>query len=110
MAKLDRIIHKYVVDEASGAVTVKEVKPIRTLMAKGRPDIHIQGGDYFYDGGELVPKADLIRFGLDPEMTEGAPTRMLPPPEVMEILAEGEEEALKEWAYDMKGGPKRGRK
>ena len=83
---LDRNIHKYEIDPVSGKATLKEVRPIRTLMAAGRPNVNIQAGRYYYDSGEEIPEAELKAMGLDPEMKDGVPTHLAPNPIVVEEM------------------------
>ena len=110
MAEHKQVVHKYRVDAATGHTMITEVVPIRTLIAKGRPTVNIRAGRFEYDDGTEIPRHLVEQYGLDPDMKNGAPTHMDPPPEVLKILGEAKEEALKEWAYDIKGGPRRSKK
>ena len=101
---LDRNIHKYEIDPTSGKATLMEVKPIRTLMAKGRPNINIQAGRYYFDSGEEIPAEELKSYGLDPEMKDGVPTHLEPSKEVLAELGSNKVDALKNFARDIQKG------
>lgn len=98
---LDLFTHKYRTDPQTGRVAISKVIPYRLFVAKGRPNVFLQNGVYYYENGEAIPDEKVTELGLDPKFKNGVPGRMKPHPKVEAILKASEEDEFERFANEI---------
>ena len=99
---LDMRVHQYSTDPNTGVSTINKIKPYRRFGAKGKPDVYMQEGTFYYPDGSVVPDSDLETLGFD---LSKEPTSMPEHPKIKEIVQKAQDDSLENWAHDLIGSP-----